>query len=242
MKFRLLPVPETLDAWLEVATKGLAREAQGEVAREYTAHYDEAVLAKGREGLHGYGAEQEALRELGDALALRRKLRAARLTENEAHFLSIVGGRPSDATRFPRATAVANLGVFGFAVAVLALGSGVWFDDFLYAGGHFFFLWHLSDSLPYAAAAIFQSRKRLSFTRETARVLAAAQATFAVAGMVLFAECWSFSREAFFVADVYSFAPEIWIEVLPVACMCYEAFWMQRLARKLPGADKLVTT
>jgi hypothetical protein len=223
----------TIGLWLDLATRGLAEEAKARICQEYTAHFDEAVRVKAEEGFAGYYAECVVLLELGSPYKARRRLRATNLTASEAYFLRLTEGHPTDMTRFPRATAILNIGVLFFAVAALGLAIAPWIDMFG-AGGHIILLSLACGSLPYAVAAILQW-KRSPFARKVARLIACVQITLAAAVVAFGVEqtIWGLRPINIFDSSSSGFYWEVW---LFAAVACHDAWWMWHLQKKLPDA------
>jgi len=89
--------PRDLQAWLRIATNGLAPRAKERIRLEIEAHHASAVSDHLRKGLSEFDARSAALAELGDAGKAARCFRKCHLTTREAEgverALSRLGSR-----------------------------------------------------------------------------------------------------------------------------------------------------
>jgi hypothetical protein len=76
--------PHDLQAWLRIATRGLAARAKERIRLEIEAHHAEAVSDHLRKGLSESDARSAALAELGDADKAAKCLRERHLSTREA--------------------------------------------------------------------------------------------------------------------------------------------------------------
>ena len=84
---------QTLEQWLEVATRGLCDSAAARVRAEIGEHYLSAIESASRDGVDPLDAERRALAALGEAKAANRQYRRVLLTESEARTLSQLTSR-----------------------------------------------------------------------------------------------------------------------------------------------------
>src|SRR5262245_20019576 len=78
---------QTLEQWLEVATRGLCDSAAARVRAEIVEHYQSAIEAAGAVDVESPDVEGQALAALGDAKTANRQYRRVLLTEGEATLL-----------------------------------------------------------------------------------------------------------------------------------------------------------
>ena len=84
---------QTLEQWLDVATRGLCDSAASRVRAEIGEHYLSAIESASRDGVDPLDAERHALNALGEAKIANRQYRRVLLTESEARTLSWLTSR-----------------------------------------------------------------------------------------------------------------------------------------------------
>ena len=84
---------QTLEQWLEVATRGLCDSAAARVRAEIGEHYLSAIESAGSAGVDQRDAERRALHALGEAKVANRQYHRVLLTESEARTLSRLTSR-----------------------------------------------------------------------------------------------------------------------------------------------------
>ena len=118
--------PQTFDAWLDQATRGLCDFAKTQVREEYEDHYRGAYEDLREEGLDEHEAAETAVQSLGDAREVRKQIRKIYLTWLEEKHLGWIAssreGIRSNRTSVPQSVTsrnailawqVAESGIFG---------------------------------------------------------------------------------------------------------------------------------
>ena len=77
----------SLNAWLNIATKGIYQEGKERIRDEISAHYKDALHDALKQGLTKTEAHLAAMESLGDPRKARRGLRKSYLTEREAKWV-----------------------------------------------------------------------------------------------------------------------------------------------------------
>jgi len=96
--------PESLESWLEVATRGLCRDSQMRIREEVEAHYVETLRGEIAKGGDGYEAVLTAERSLGDARVARRQFRRRHLTKPEESMVECLSKLATGPYRLIRKT------------------------------------------------------------------------------------------------------------------------------------------
>jgi hypothetical protein len=81
---------QTLEQWLDAATRGLSGSAATRVRAEIGEHYASALESAVAVGIDSIEAERRAVAELGDAKTANREYRRVLLTEREENLLRSV--------------------------------------------------------------------------------------------------------------------------------------------------------
>ena len=81
---------EDLKSWLLQVTHGLTPEVEANLHEEISSHYNDAVTTHKQTGMSDEEAHQKAMKELGDANEVAKKLRATHLTKDQCRTASII--------------------------------------------------------------------------------------------------------------------------------------------------------
>jgi hypothetical protein len=85
--------PDSIDAWIEIATLDLSHGAKARVIAEVRAHYEQALEAALAGGIDHDAAHAAALAALGPASKARTRFYKAFLTTIEEEFIKILNGK-----------------------------------------------------------------------------------------------------------------------------------------------------
>jgi hypothetical protein len=80
MTFSFRRQPQSLDAWVAMATSGLCDDSRERIGEEIESHYTETLAKAEADGLDSAEARVQAVRSLGDPRRARRRLRRQHLT------------------------------------------------------------------------------------------------------------------------------------------------------------------
>lgn len=97
----VLKRPESVDRWLEIATKGLCAQAKERIRAEIQSHYDDAVAESMEQGLSAAEAHAAAVAGLGNPRRSRRAFRHSYLTERQARYVQQLGTPDRKRLRLP---------------------------------------------------------------------------------------------------------------------------------------------